>query len=889
MPQVSLPGDIVPERAGMHFCIQVLIRLRSFTPDLQEISTEFVFGFIQAIDGEKDPRNLLLAFSLIKGIIREFDIAPHVEDLFEVTFCYFPITFAPPPDDPDGITSAQLKAGLQESLAATPYFAKFALPLLLEKLASSSEFAKREAMETIVACCPSYGSSSLLPYAEELWAGLRNEIFQASSYELEQTALTTLRAVTTELSLGVSLGGAQDAVEQFLGPVISDCLAQLTKPDLRLAQQSCKAMKACAMSSDPSCATVTLGMVPTLLSQYTTGDPSVRKETIMDMLLGLLEANKSLYGTTGSSPFRHDMDFITPLLTFKDPLYELFTTALASQKDNRSFRLRGVKGVYGMAVLRRLLSDAEAPHAVEQLVQIMLQDTNSEVQETALECLSSLATFIPNVIQSTALPPVLETFSSYGDDMDEAKSEFNLHTISKLALEPSLFAIIVPQVLTRIDKCCHSHLPSTPYPLALLTALLGMLRCKADLGHHDIPQYLDQLVPHLLGMCIYPTIAFHDSAHVMKDPAVLEVVADITRLVMIHADVSAQTVFLRAIFNIFALGNLSILATFRANVEQVSFTPLHSESRISQQNTSILFAAVIYGCRPQTVVPVDNLQEFTESLATVALKTSNRIQRTALIRTVATILNKYNRTYTLQDFIAKNLVARIYSVFAETQEERDSLMESRVAALEMYIWIAKSMVLSVNTLGFEMSAELIKLFASPMLGRLAAEGYGTILGEQEGVLTKATFAVAKILPVLVRSLSVADPDTRLYSIHTIQSVTQNTPGVIAAHLSVLLPVIFSLTQVPADKDQPLDQEQDQAHHRAMNTKAVRVAALRCVGSIAQCVPSSLLKPFKSQVLRESENALDDHKREVRRAAVECRNVWFLVGEDSANGACVYLE
>ncbi|KAF9179424.1 hypothetical protein BGZ50_006952 [Haplosporangium sp. Z 11] len=826
MPQVSLPGDIVPERAGMHFCIQVLIRLRSFTPDLQEISTEFVFGFIQAIDGEKDPRNLLLAFSLIKGIIREFDIAPHVEDLFEVTFCYFPITFAPPPDDPDGITSAQLKAGLQESLAATPYFAKFALPLLLEKLASSSEFAKREAMETIVACCPSYGSSSLLPYAEELWAGLRNEIFQASSYELEQTALTTLRAVTTELSLGVSLGGAQDAVEQFLGPVISDCLAQLTKPDLRLAQQSCKAMKACAMSSDPSCATVTLGMVPTLLSQYTTGDPSVRKETIMDMLLGLLEANKSLYGTTGSSPFRHDMDFITPLLTFKDPLYELFTTALASQKDNRSFRLRGVKGVYGMAVLRRLLSDAEAPHAVEQLVQIMLQDTNSEVQETALECLSSLATFIPNVIQSTALPPVLETFSSYGDDMDEAKSEFNLHTISKLALEPSLFAIIVPQVLTRIDKCCHSHLPSTPYPLALLTALLGMLRCKADLGHHDIPQYLDQLVPHLLGMCIYPTIAFHDSAHVMKDPAVLEVVADITRLVMIHAD---------------------------------------------------------------TVVPVDNLQEFTESLATVALKTSNRIQRTALIRTVATILNKYNRTYTLQDFIAKNLVARIYSVFAETQEERDSLMESRVAALEMYIWIAKSMVLSVNTLGFEMSAELIKLFASPMLGRLAAEGYGTILGEQEGVLTKATFAVAKILPVLVRSLSVADPDTRLYSIHTIQSVTQNTPGVIAAHLSVLLPVIFSLTQVPADKDQPLDQEQDQAHHRAMNTKAVRVAALRCVGSIAQCVPSSLLKPFKSQVLRESENALDDHKREVRRAAVECRNVWFLVGEDSANGACVYLE
>ena len=43
------------------------------------MSSDFVFGFIQCLDGEKDPRNLLLAFTLIKKIIREFDIAQHVE------------------------------------------------------------------------------------------------------------------------------------------------------------------------------------------------------------------------------------------------------------------------------------------------------------------------------------------------------------------------------------------------------------------------------------------------------------------------------------------------------------------------------------------------------------------------------------------------------------------------------------------------------------------------------------------------------------------------------------------------------------------------------------------------------------------------------------------
>lgn len=43
------------------------------------MSSDFVFGFIQCLDGEKDPRNLMLAFTLIKSIIQEFDIAQHVE------------------------------------------------------------------------------------------------------------------------------------------------------------------------------------------------------------------------------------------------------------------------------------------------------------------------------------------------------------------------------------------------------------------------------------------------------------------------------------------------------------------------------------------------------------------------------------------------------------------------------------------------------------------------------------------------------------------------------------------------------------------------------------------------------------------------------------------
>jgi hypothetical protein len=56
--------------------------------------------------------------------------------LFDITFCYFPITFRPPPGNPEaygGITAEELTHGLIDCLSATPQFGILVLPLLLEK------------------------------------------------------------------------------------------------------------------------------------------------------------------------------------------------------------------------------------------------------------------------------------------------------------------------------------------------------------------------------------------------------------------------------------------------------------------------------------------------------------------------------------------------------------------------------------------------------------------------------------------------------------------------------------------------------------------------------------------------------------------------------------
>lgn len=63
--------------------------------ELQSIGQEFLFGIIQAADQERDPRNLLILFSIFPVVARYFKLEPFTEEFFEVFSCYFPIDFTP--------------------------------------------------------------------------------------------------------------------------------------------------------------------------------------------------------------------------------------------------------------------------------------------------------------------------------------------------------------------------------------------------------------------------------------------------------------------------------------------------------------------------------------------------------------------------------------------------------------------------------------------------------------------------------------------------------------------------------------------------------------------------------------------------------------------------
>jgi hypothetical protein len=80
---------------------------------------EFIFNYIALTENEKDPRNLVVAFSNIALICKGFDdavIESYAEDLFDNFFCYFPVTFnqtAAAKKDPNAVTADDLKQGLR--------------------------------------------------------------------------------------------------------------------------------------------------------------------------------------------------------------------------------------------------------------------------------------------------------------------------------------------------------------------------------------------------------------------------------------------------------------------------------------------------------------------------------------------------------------------------------------------------------------------------------------------------------------------------------------------------------------------------------------------------------------------------------------------------------
>lgn len=179
--------------------------LTNFNSYIQSIPDDFISTFIHITSGEKDPRNLMISFQLSSRILSTSQfkdsgsLEKYATDLFDVTFCYFPITFEPPKNDPYGITSQNLKDALRNSLSTSGIFAADIFPSLMDKMASSALKVKNEALSTIIACIDNYDPASVAPLWKEIWDGLKFEVLHGTEEISQSLTLEALRSLARSL------------------------------------------------------------------------------------------------------------------------------------------------------------------------------------------------------------------------------------------------------------------------------------------------------------------------------------------------------------------------------------------------------------------------------------------------------------------------------------------------------------------------------------------------------------------------------------------------------------------------------------------------------------------------------------------------------------------
>lgn len=153
---------------------EILVSIsKKFSP-----SEDFIRTFLHLASGEKDPRNLLASFGLNIFITENFifdngDLhKTYLDDLFDVCFCYFPISFSPPANDPYKITALDLKLKLRKTISSEK-FIKDSIPNLNEKLTLTNPVVRNDVLSTLLEVVD---SADINEYWVILWNGLKFEI-----------------------------------------------------------------------------------------------------------------------------------------------------------------------------------------------------------------------------------------------------------------------------------------------------------------------------------------------------------------------------------------------------------------------------------------------------------------------------------------------------------------------------------------------------------------------------------------------------------------------------------------------------------------------------------------------------------------------------------------
>ncbi|GAA6032143.1 hypothetical protein JCM8097_007094 [Rhodosporidiobolus ruineniae] len=994
---ITLKSHAQPVR---HTIYVLLDRLMTHCrPALQRLKGEFVSGYAQLVEGEKDPRNLMISFNLIRVMLLEFEVEKNIEDLFDITFCYFPITFTPPPDDPYGISSEDLILALRACLSATPLFGRLALPLFYDKLQAASEKAKRQTLQALEACFPIYGAEASGEWAGRFSEALSIEVFHASDTPMQDLALSTFRSLFAtlypdSLSAPAPVQGGEDVemttagaaekkeveeekIEGVAVQVVENSLDELKEPEKNNAKPAVRILTALIASSARLARYVLSVALPPLLSIYKNPDDVALRPAVLTHISTLLASLAPAPSAPSSSSRTTTPTSITPapaptlfsapsslshaagtspLEPFRDDLLTLLTSA----SRTLTTRLGALDALVFLVRLPEFLAPTEVEFCVAAVNEVLEgtappvkepeegnamaagpSGADEEAYDVALDALVVLSSLPPSsspaaeLVERTTLPLLLARLPSPSPttappprptSQGSTAYRLALESLAELCVAPRLFAILAAELVQRLEGVLAFPASSSVveggddaalYAHHLLSTLLSVLRVKVAQKDEDVAGLIEAgaVVSRLVGTVVLPTTGRRvegQEGSVAEDPRVVVEVGKVCGLVLQRVGVERQTTFAGALNAAFHEARLEGLLGEEAarQAGEVPFAPFKTTSPTSQQNLLSLYTSLLLPLSPSVPYPTSDLSSHLRLLLSRSLTAQNELQLQACAWGVASLVNKRVGEDGVKGWLDGDAKG-----WWEEKVVKEGEESTRRAALRVWIWLTKSLIVRSDPRGYAFVDLLVELFPDAVLGKHAATGLGVIAEEGDGVLSKEKAAVIRLLykqrffthllPKLVLGYkdTAGHADEQAVYLVALSSLLQHIPKQLTlSELPKLLPLLLTALSLPSPslranvidalsvlvKEVPTEVDNAIAGVASKVVKGLtagekggkgevllRLSSLHFLATLPAHIPYVTLHSLKPVVLKELGKAIDDPRREVRRAAVECRGKWYL--------------
>lgn len=251
------------------------------------MGSDFVYGVINAIDGERDPRILYSIFDFLPSFLRKFSLGHLVEEMFEVCACYFPVDFHPAPDDPTSISRDGLAERLARCMCGHPEFAEFCIPLALEKLNSQLTVAKLDSLNLLILGAQNFPADQIEGQFKDIWAAVHIEIRLKDDKptDISVLALSTLRTIVQAMSYNETLSN------NVLVQVMDSIIGSVIDPDSKYFLTSTTIAITAASASKSSAQFVAKKLLPLLILQTELfRENAERLSQVHDLIARLIEA-----------------------------------------------------------------------------------------------------------------------------------------------------------------------------------------------------------------------------------------------------------------------------------------------------------------------------------------------------------------------------------------------------------------------------------------------------------------------------------------------------------------------------------------------------------------------------------------------------------------------